>query len=322
MKKRYLAILTAAGVLSAAAAAGAEETELQTEAATEMETETEEEAVRVHETVMTLEGETIVSIINETDSEMENVTLRKAFEEVWMEEADLETFAPEEDAVYELRLDTEDGDALLYAGISFDNCTEIRLYEKEDAVYVIYVDAEGEEISMEEYPVVMLEEAVTKWTLSNLNVRALPSTEGEKLAVLEVASEAEVYGELEGWCLIRYEDGYAYVSSDYLTEDQELAEQKAEEMREAARLAAEEAARIAAAEEAARIAAQQAQQSQQTPATEAPVTEAPATEAPATEAPVDEIYEVSRENIPGCDDPDHGVTIITYSDGSQSVISY
>lgn len=295
MRRKYLMILLAVGVLSTTAAA-AEETELQTEAATEMETEAA--VVQVHETVMTLGEETVITVINETDSEMKTAAIRKAFEEEWTEEADLETFVPEEDAVYDLRLDTEDGDVLLYAGISFDDWTEIRLYEKEDAVYVVCADAEGEETSMEKYPVVMLEEAVTNWTLSNLNVRALPSTEGEKIEVISVASEVTVYGELEGWYLIRHEEGYAYVAADYLTEDQELADQKAEEIREAERQAAE-------------AAAQQAQYQ---------ASSSQSYSAPSTQTP--QVYEVSRENIPGCDDPSHGTTIITYSDGSQSVIPY
>lgn len=33
-------------------------------------------------------------------------------------------------------------------------------------------------------------------------------------------------------------------------------------------------------------------------------------------------YEVSRENVPGCDDPKHGTTYITYSDGSIDTVEY
>ncbi len=34
------------------------------------------------------------------------------------------------------------------------------------------------------------------------------------------------------------------------------------------------------------------------------------------------VFEVSRESVPGCDDPKHGTTYITYSDGSTAVFEY
>ena len=35
-----------------------------------------------------------------------------------------------------------------------------------------------------------------------------------------------------------------------------------------------------------------------------------------------ERYEINRENVPGCDDPDHGTTYITYSDGTIEAVDY
>ncbi len=43
---------------------------------------------------------------------------------------------------------------------------------------------------------------------------------------------------------------------------------------------------------------------------------------PAVQIPTSRRYEVSRENVASCEDPDHGTTYITYSDGSVQTIDY
>lgn len=52
---------------------------------------------------------------------------------------------------------------------------------------------------------------------TNVNVRSLPSTSGEKLGVLSKNQEVIALGEaVDGWQKIRYNDGIAYVSAQYL----------------------------------------------------------------------------------------------------------
>ena len=52
---------------------------------------------------------------------------------------------------------------------------------------------------------------------TDVNVRSLPSTDGEKLGVLSKNQEVIGLGEAEGgWQKIRYNDGIAYVSAQYL----------------------------------------------------------------------------------------------------------
>lgn len=52
---------------------------------------------------------------------------------------------------------------------------------------------------------------------ANVNVRSLPSTDGDKLGTLSINQEVIGLGEaVDGWQKIRYNDGFAYVSAQYL----------------------------------------------------------------------------------------------------------
>ena len=55
---------------------------------------------------------------------------------------------------------------------------------------------------------------------ATVNIRSLPSTDGEKLGTLSKNQEVTALGEAEnGWQKIRYNDGIAYVSAQYLAKE-------------------------------------------------------------------------------------------------------
>ena len=60
----------------------------------------------------------------------------------------------------------------------------------------------------------------TKYAKSTVNVRSLPTSDGEKLGGLSTNDEVKVTGKCNetGWYRIEYSDGIAYVSNDYLVD--------------------------------------------------------------------------------------------------------
>ena len=66
----------------------------------------------------------------------------------------------------------------------------------------------------------------TMYAKSSVNVRNLPSTDGEKLGGLTKAQEVSVTGQCNetGWYRIDYNGGTGYVSSDYLVNDKPVEE--------------------------------------------------------------------------------------------------
>ena len=66
----------------------------------------------------------------------------------------------------------------------------------------------------------------TMYAKSTVNVRNLPSTDGEKLGGLSKAQEVAVTGQCNetGWYRINYNGGTGYVSSDYLVNDKPVEE--------------------------------------------------------------------------------------------------
>lgn len=61
----------------------------------------------------------------------------------------------------------------------------------------------------------------TKFAKSTVNVRSLPTSDGEKLGSLSTNDEVTVTGKCAetGWYRIEYADGIAYVSNDYLVDE-------------------------------------------------------------------------------------------------------
>ena len=225
---------------------------------------------------------------------------------------------------YDLRMETSDG-VLSWYGLPLDTAEDLALHCTEDgAVFVTYYDPETkQEETTEDYAVHTYDEESTVYNTSNLNVRVLPDTDADVLDTLSFGSEFTAYGELDGWYLIATDDGYGYVAAKYVTDDPAVIEQKRAEQ-EAARVQAEQAAAAAqAADQAAGSSGKQkssaGNKKKQTEASQ-PETSEPQTEAPKpAEQPR---VEVSRENVADCDDPSHGTTYITYSDGSVEVVTY
>ena len=63
------------------------------------------------------------------------------------------------------------------------------------------------------------EKEVTLYAQANVNVRSLPSADGEKLGMLTINQEVTGLGDAaNGWQKIRYYEGIAYVSAQYLAQ--------------------------------------------------------------------------------------------------------
>lgn len=226
---------------------------------------------------------------------------------------------------YDLRMETSDG-VLSWYGLPLDTAEDLALHCTEDgAVFVTYYDPETkQEETTEDYAVHTYDEESTVYNTSNLNVRVLPDTDADVLDTLSFGSEFTAYGELDGWYLIATDEGYGYVAAKYVTDDPDVIEQKRAEQ-EAARVQAEQAA--AAAQAADQAAANSSGKQKSSAGNKKKQTEAsqPETSAPQTEAPKpaeQPRVEVSRENVADCDDPSHGTTYITYSDGSVEAVTY
>ncbi len=71
----------------------------------------------------------------------------------------------------------------------------------------------------------------TKYAKSTVNVRSLPTADGEKLGGLSTNDEVKVTGKCNetGWYRIAYADGIAYVSDDYLVDEKVEAIQASEQ---------------------------------------------------------------------------------------------
>lgn len=62
---------------------------------------------------------------------------------------------------------------------------------------------------------------LTMYATSSVNIRKLPSVNHEKLGVLSYGDSVEVVGKCSnGWVRVLYNDSYAYISGNYLTEQE------------------------------------------------------------------------------------------------------
>ncbi|MDY5665429.1 MAG: SH3 domain-containing protein [Blautia sp.] len=250
------------------------------------------------------ENEKDLEILNKTGRKAEELYIKRADEDNW--ETDLlkdgNILKPEKDVVYDLKLVDDQEEELIIFNLKLSEMDELQIYEKKGDSYVIYHDVEkDEEISTEKYAVHAEEKSLTFYTTSRLNVRELPDTSEKVLEVLPLGQEITVYGRTGDWYLIRSGEGYGYISQNYVTDDKEKAD---------ALVAQAKASVQAPAAAQTQTYVQQPEEDSQQAAQE-----------PQEQAP-QAVYEVSRENIPGCDDPDHGVTYITYSDGSVEAVEY
>lgn len=81
------------------------------------------------------------------------------------------------------------------------------------------IDSENtqkEEVQQEDTEEV-IEIETTMYAQKGVNVRSLPSTDGEKLGTLGVNEEIIALGDaVDGWQKVRYKEGIAYISAEYL----------------------------------------------------------------------------------------------------------
>lgn len=135
--------------------------------------------------------------------------------------------------------------------------------------------------------------AVKKYTTGNLIIRSTASKEGEKLAVVPIGVEIDVFEEGNEYVLIKYEDKEGYVYESYLTTDQEEAIQASKEYD---------------AEQAAKAAAEKNSSSKKSSKKKKKSSGGK--------------KEVSRQKYDDCDGSGHGYYEITYSDGSTKIVEY
>lgn len=90
----------------------------------------------------------------------------------------------------------------------------------------------------------VIEVETTMYALKNVNVRSIPSTEGEKLGTLSINDEVLAIGEVvDGWQKVRYNDVDAYISAEYLgTEKVEIQTPTAGTTKQADEITAEDVA--------------------------------------------------------------------------------
>ena len=136
--------------------------------------------------------------------------------------------------------------------------------------------------------------AVKKYTTGNLIIRSTPSKDGDKLAVVPIGTEIDVYEEGNEYVLIKYEEQEGYVYEAYLTTDQEEALQASKEYD------AEQAAKAAAEKNSSSKKSSKKSKKKSSGGKK----------------------EVSRQKYDDCDGSGHGYYEITYSDGSKKIVEY
>lgn len=76
---------------------------------------------------------------------------------------------------------------------------------------------EQDSTQQQEETEVVVEVETTMYAQKGVNVRSIPSTDGEKLGTLSINEEIIALGDaVEGWQKVRYKDVVAYVSAEYL----------------------------------------------------------------------------------------------------------
>lgn len=194
MKKRILTIILFAFTATSLVACGNSSNVAESKTDTTIETEVETEAPHEHnyteevtkEATCLEEGEkTFTCECGDTYTETIPVT-----------DHDFAEYVSNEDATYE-------ADGTETATCSVCGETDTRVAEGSMLTYT-FEDMEA-----------------TKYAKSTVNVRSLPTADGEKLGGLSTNDEVKVTGKCNetGWYRIEYSDGVAYVSDSYLVDN-------------------------------------------------------------------------------------------------------
>ena len=296
-----LAVVSVLGMTAPAVSAAETETETET-VSTELETETEEteaETEAAPDVEVKKDGETIVTLKNESGYVVKEAVVGAAEEET--ETAETETEAESEGIVTGLTLTGEDGEVHVFADADVTAMTDPVLVKDNGFLYIEYKNAEGKDKeAAETADEVEFDKEVTMYVVNDVYVRAEANGDSEALAVASLGQEVTVTGAAPKWYKVVMGETTGYIARSFLSKDKESAD---------AAVKAEEAAQAQAAAEAqaAAAAAQQAASK--------------ASSGQSAAAPQGK-YEVSRQAYDDCDGSGHGYYEIIYSDGSTAREEY
>lgn len=296
-----LAVVSVLGMTAPAVSAAETETETET-VSTELETETEEteaETEAAPDVEVKKDGETIVTLKNESGYVVKEAVVGAAEEET--ENAENETEAESEGIVTGLTLTGEDGEVHVFADADATAMTDPVLVKDNGFLYIEYKNAEGKDKeAAETADEVEFDKEVTMYVVNDVYVRAEANGDSEALAVASLGQEVTVTGAAPKWYKVVMGETTGYIARSFLSKDKESAD---------AAVKAEEAAQAQAAAEAQAAAAAAQQAASQ------------ASSSQSAAAPQGK-YEVSRQAYDDCDGSGHGYYEIIYSDGSTAREEY
>ena len=296
-----LAVVSVLGMTAPAVSAAETETETET-VSTELETETEEteaETEAAPDVEVKKDGETIVTLKNESGYVVKEAVVGAAEEET--ETAETETEAESEGIVTGLTLTGEDGEVHVFADADVTAMTDPVLVKDNGFLYIEYKNAEGKDKeAAETADEVEFDKEVTMYVVNDVYVRAEANGDSEALAVASLGQEVTVTGAAPKWYKVVMDETTGYIARSFLSKDKESAD---------AAVKAEEAAQAQAAAEAQAAAAAAQQAASQ------------ASSGQSAAAPQGK-YEVSRQAYDDCDGSGHGYYEIIYSDGSTAREEY
>lgn len=296
-----LAVVSVLGMTAPAVSAAETETETET-VSTELETETEEteaETEAAPDVEVKKDGETIVTLKNESGYVVKEAVVGAAEEET--ETAETETEAESEGIVTGLTLTGEDGEVHVFADADVTAMTDPVLVKDNGFLYIEYKNAEGKDKeAAEAADEVEFDKEVTMYVVNDVYVRAEANGDSEALAVASLGQEVTVTGAAPKWYKVVMGETTGYIARSFLSKDKESAD---------AAVKAEEAAQAQAAAEAQAAAAAAQQAASQ------------ASSGQSAAAPQGK-YEVSRQAYDDCDGSGHGYYEIIYSDGSTAREEY
>lgn len=296
-----LAVVSVLGMTAPAVSAAETETETET-VSTELETETEEteaETEAAPDVEVKKDGETIVTLKNESGYVVKEAVVGAAEEET--ETAETETEAESEGIVTGLTLTGEDGEVHVFADADVTAMTDPVLVKDNGFLYIEYKNAEGKDKeAAETADEVEFDKEVTMYVVNDVYVRAEANGDSEALAVASLGQEVTVTGAAPKWYKVVMGETTGYIARSFLSKDKESAD---------AAVKAEEAAQAQAAAEAQAAAAAAQQAASQASSGQSAV------------APQGK-YEVSRQAYDDCDGSGHGYYEIIYSDGSTAREEY
>ena len=294
-----LAVVSVLGMTAPAVSAAETETET---VSTELETETEEteaETEAAPDVEVKKDGETIVTLKNESGYVVKEAVVGTAEEET--ETAETETEAESEGIVTGLTLTGEDGEVHVFADADVTAMTDPVLVKDNGFLYIEYKNAEGKDKeAAETADEVEFDKEVTMYVVNDVYGRAEANGDSEALAVASLGQEVTVTGAAPKWYKVVMGETTGYIARSFLSKDKESAD---------AAVKAEEAAQAQAAAEAQAAAAAAQQAASQ------------ASSGQSAAAPQGK-YEVSRQAYDDCDGSGHGYYEITYSDGSTAREEY